>query len=82
MVISDRESEFIHAFEKEWINWQGDALADLGHDDALDAVFGVFHLGLNYLYMGRKQDSSYLTNPLFPRKEKQQNPWATIGRHE
>lgn len=71
IVLSDAENEFLTAFQEEWINWQGNALADQGHDDALDAVFGVWHLGKDYLVHGKAyQDYEYTpSNPLY-RKEK------------
>ena len=66
MVLSDAESEYLNALQNEWINWQGDALADMGHDDALDAAFGVWHLGKEWIAHGvdyRERD--YTTNPLY-----------------
>ena len=79
--LSSAESEFLNAFKNEWIGWQGDALADMGHDDALDAVFGVFHIGMDYLVFGNayKEREYSIGNPLF-HKEKKRSPFSQLGR--
>ena len=75
--LSDAETEFHQAFESEWINWQGYALADIGHDDALDAVFGVTHIGLPWLSHGAAQKyNNAVTNPLYPREETDEYAWV------
>lgn len=76
VVFSDAENSFLTAVQEEWINWQGDALADQGHDDALDSVFGVWHLGKEWLVHGRAyQDYEFTpSNPLFKRKKTDYSP--------
>lgn len=75
--LSDAESEFFTAFHEEWLGWQGDSLANMGHDDALDAVFGAVHLGLPFLVHGIAQKYSEIpTNPLYPRQETDEYLWV------
>jgi hypothetical protein len=76
IVLSDAENELIIALQNEWINWQGNALADQGHDDALDAVFGVWHLGKEWLSHGQayKNRQYDITNPLFEHKKTDYKP--------
>lgn len=71
--LSDAETKFLRAFQEEWINWQGDALADMGHDDALDAVFGVTHLGLPWLSHGAAQKYEKTVNNIFYPQEPADN---------
>lgn len=78
--LSTAENELIINFGKEWIGWQGDTLADQGHDDALDAVFGVTHLAMQYLVHGGKHTKNY-QNPLFPRKKKGNVLGTELGRN-
>ena len=83
IVLSDAENEYITALQNEWVNWQGNALADQGHDDALDAAFGVWHLGREHLVHGKAyQDYEYTaSNPLFRHKKTDYSPLAGfLGR--
>lgn len=70
IVLSDTENELINAFRDEWVSWQGDSLADMGHDDALDAVFGASYLALDYVSYGQnyREQKYRFTNPLYPRE--------------
>ena len=76
IVLSDAETPFLQAFKREWLNWQGNALADQGHDDALDAVFGCWHLGKEWIVHGKAyQDYEYTaSNPLFKREKTDYSP--------
>ena len=47
--ITDEENEYLNALKSEWVGWQGDALAALGHDDALDTAFGALWMAMPYL---------------------------------
>jgi hypothetical protein len=74
VIFSNAETEFFNAFKSEWLGWQGNELADMGHDDALDAVFGAVHLGLKHLIHGAAV--KYETNNLFyPQKETNEYKW-------
>jgi len=39
--LSDEPTSYVKHFESEWLSWQGDKLAMLGHDDTLDATFAA-----------------------------------------
>lgn len=68
LVLSDGENELLNAVPDEWVNWQGDALAGQYHDDALDAVFGVWHLGKEWIVHGLKNREYKPTNPMYERE--------------
>ena len=76
VVLSDAENEFLNAIQDEWVNWQGDSLADQGHDDALDAAFGVWHLGNQWIAHGKAyKDYEFTpTNPLYKTEKTDYTP--------
>jgi hypothetical protein len=76
--ISDEQNTFLRAFQNEWMNWQGDALEKMYHNDALDAVYSLtvaaqMHVSpvANFARVGAN-------NPFFGR-ERQPNPWSSLG---
>jgi len=69
--LSDIENELLTAIPVEWVGWQGNALADMGHDDALDTMFGVVHLAMQFLAHGTHYKEREYNNPTYPQKQKQ-----------
>jgi hypothetical protein len=77
--LSDAENPFLREFKKEWISWQGDSLADLGHDDTLDAVYACVRTAEQWI-TPITQMARRTANPFFtPKLEK--NPFSRISRY-
>ncbi|HDZ13872.1 hypothetical protein LCGC14_1238620 [marine sediment metagenome] len=82
LYLSDAENAFINAYKDQWMGWQGDRLSDLGHDDALDAVYCIVGSDIGQSFVSplvRQQAKT--TNPTWGR-EKEPNPIGLgFGRH-
>jgi hypothetical protein len=72
MWVSSLKDDFIHAFEDEWISWDGQRSLTR-HDDALDAVYGMAYVGQGHI-MPQSMNMS------FKKKERKSSPLANIGR--
>ena len=66
--ISDAEIEVLNHFADEWINWQGDKLADLYHDDCLDAAYALI------------DKAGFAVTPIGKEKKKITNPFYNQGK--
>lgn len=78
MYLTDNaENQFIKHFVDEWMNWQGDRLEKMHHNDTLDAVFNVMKVAEAFVMpIGAHQRKN--TNPFFG-GEKKKNPYANLG---
>lgn len=82
--LSDAHTKFVTAFEHEWVNWQGNKMADLGHDDALDAVYALTQAAQSFVspIVVERNRRGVHTNPLFAGMDTKStdNPWTSLGR--
>jgi hypothetical protein len=70
--LTDLKSEFMDAFEDEWLSWpNGD------HDDCLDAVFWA--LAASGLFMEHVNEPQEQVESWMIPKKKQGNPFNALG---
>lgn len=77
--VSDANNKFLRAFKDEWLNWQGDPLEEMYHNDALDATFALLSAAEGFV-TPLANFSRHNTNPLFMDSEqKKKNPFSAFG---
>lgn len=77
--VSDANTHFINAFKNEWVNWQGDALEDMYHNDAIDAVYSLAVAAQAHVSPIVNTARIGSSNPFYPHKATP-NPWSSVGR--
>jgi hypothetical protein len=77
--LSDANNKFLTAFNKEWLNWQGDKLESLFHNDALDAVYALLAGAEGHVTPIANAPKMGNTNPFY-QKKRQPNVWGSFAR--
>lgn len=77
--ISDANNNFLRAFRDEWVNWQGDALEDMYHNDTLDAVYAMLVAAEPFVTPIANLKRVGANNPLFMGEEEKRNPFSAFG---
>ena len=71
--ISDVKTDFLRAFEDEWIGWDG-GRSRTGHDDCLDAVYWTCYIGQSHLMPNKEANKLPVYKTI-----KASNPFNSLG---
>lgn len=77
--LSDANNTFLRNFTDEWLNWQGDKLEGMYHNDALDAVYSLLAAAEGYVTPIANQPRIANTNPFY-QNQRAKNPWNSLSR--
>lgn len=76
--LSDANNTFLTNFYKEWLNWQGDKLEDMFHNDALDAVYSLLVAAEGFVTPIAYSKKVGASNPFYNRT-RARNPWNSLS---
>jgi hypothetical protein len=79
MMVSDSHLAFLKHFKDEWMNWQGDALEDMYHNDTLDAVYSLMRAAEGHINPIRASKRN-VTNSMYKNKRHKPSKWFDAGR--